>query len=249
MKRIIAAMIMVLMSVMLLSGCSKYVYFGGLGFFVPSEDKKRWKEDRKSCDEEKAKSIAQPYLEEKYDEEFICVSKSTLFTPYPEDLVIICYFIRKDDEEVEKPMKYQVEVVYKSGEYTVVGDDYMFEYIRKVAEDFLKPYIETRFSDIEFVFFLHSAYTQCGIRGEYFANAKIPQSFDELYDVTSGICFKIIVPISEDQDKVSEISSLLKSDLQELDTELEIDVFIEVYPNDRFAEISQSSDPRREVFY
>lgn len=250
MKRIIAAMIMVLVSVMLLSGCSRYVYFGGLGFFVPSEDKKRWREVQKSWDEEKAILIAQSYLEEKYGEKFIYVSDTVLthhvsFTHhYPDDLVVLCYFKRKDDEKEKKTMEYQVEVAYKPGEYTVVGDDYMFVYIRKVAEDFLIPYIENRFSDMDFVFFLKRAKEQCGLRGEYRADAKIPQSFDELYDVTKEIDFQIIVPMSEDQNKVSEAYSLLKSDLDELNMEIVIDVYIEVYRNDRFAEISQSSDPR-----
>ncbi len=227
MKRIITA-IMFLVSVMMLSGCSKYYYLGCVGCCIPSEEQKSRNEDLRNWDEEQAKIIAQSYLEEKYDEEFIFVSKKARSRKY-KDLVVICSFIRKDDEEVEDPMEYHVDVVYKSGEYTVKGDDYMYVYIRKVAEDFLRPYVENRFSDIEYVFFVKRAEDQCGVlNSEYFADAEIPRSFDELCDVTGGIYFQINVPESEDQNKVIEACSLLRSDLEELEMRIRIGGYLKV---------------------
>ena len=253
MKRVIATVMgfvlamIVLGSAMMLLRSNRFLSFGVLGVFVPSEEKKIWREERKGWNEEQAKSTAQSYLEDKYGGEFIYVSKSV--PPYSKDLVIVCKFRRKDDEEARK---YAVDVVYKSGEYTVVGDEYMFVHIRKVAEDFLRPYVENRFSDMEFVFFVKRADNQCGVlQPEYFADAEIPQNFDELCDVTRGVYFKIIVPKSEDQNKVSEACSLLKNDLKELNMNIKVGGYIDVYGDDSFAEIRQYSDPRGHdvVFY
>ena len=248
MKRIIAT-VMVIVSAMIVLGSAmmllrsnRFLSFGVLGVFVPSEEKKIWREERKGWKVEQAKSTAQSYLEETYGGEFIYASKSVPPRSYQDDLVVVCKFIRKDDEEA---WRYAVDVAYKSGEYTVVGDEYMFVHIRKVAEDFLRPYVEKRFSDMEFVFFIYRAKEHFGDRNsEYFADTEIPRSFDELCDVTGGVYFQIIVPESEDQNKVSEACLLLKSDLNELDMEIEIGGFIDVYRDDSFAEIRQYSDPR-----
>ncbi len=245
MKRIIAAiMVLVFVSVsvlILVRFCDPFD-LGCAGLYLMK--------GRESLDEEKAKTIAQSYLEEKYDEEFIYVSNKVRSRRH-EELDVVCGFIRKDDEEVEEPMEYHVDIIFDPYErkvYTVKGDDYMFVYIRKAAEDFLRPYVENRFSNIEFVFFVRRANEQCGaIDGEYYADAKIPRSFDELYDLTSKIYFKIIVPESEDQNKVSEACGLLRRDLEELNIKIEIGGVIDVYQNDDFAEISQSSDPRRDA--
>ena len=251
MKRIIAT-VMVIVSAMIVLGSAmmllrsnRFLSFGVLGVFIPSEEKKIWREERKGWNEEQAKSTAKSYLEEKYGGEFIYVSNSVPPRSYPDDLVIVCEFKRKDNEEAKAHGRYAVDVAYKSGEYTVVGDEYMFVHIRKVAEDFLRPYVENRFSDIEFVFYIYRAKEHFGDRNsEYFADTEIPRSFDELCDVTGGVYFQIIVPKSEDQNKVSEACSLLKSDLEELDMEIEIGGFIDVYGDDSFAEIRQYSDPR-----
>ena len=251
MKRLIAT-VMVIVSAMIVLGSAmmllrsnRFLSFGILGVFVPSEEKKIWREERKGWNEEQAKSTAQSYLEEKYGGEFIYVSKSVPPRSYPRDLIIICDFMRKDNEESKAHGRYAVDVAYKSGEYTVVGDDYMFVHIRKVAEDFLRPYVENHFADIEFVFYIYRADKQCGVKyAEYFADSQIPQNFDELCDVTSEIEFAIIVPKSEDQNKVSEACSLLKSDLEELDMNIKVGGFIDVYWDDSFAEIRQYSNPR-----
>ena len=251
MKRIIATVMgfvlamMVLGSAMMLLRSNRFLSFGVLGVFVPSEEKKIWREEGKGWNEEQAKSTAKSYLEEKYGGEFIYVSNSVPPRSYPDDLIIVCDFKRKDNEEAKAHGRYAVDVVYKSGEYTVVGDEYMFVHIRKVAEDFLRPYVENRFSDMEFVFFVKRTGKECGaLHFEYFADAEIPQSFDEIHDVTSKIEFKIIVPKSEDQNKVSEACSLLKSDLEELDMNIKVGGYIDVYGDDHFAEIRQYSDPR-----
>lgn len=210
---------------------------------------KEYSEDWDTWDKEKSIPIAQSYLEDKYGEEFTFVNIRVPPSPYADGLVVICEFIRKGDDKTEDPVVgCVVDVVYEAGEYTVVGDSYMFVHIRKVAEDFLRPYVEKHFSDMEFVFFIQRASTTCGsLDGEYLAEAKIPQNFDELYDVTNRIYFQIIVPISEDQDKVSEACSLLKADLEKLNCEIEIHGCIDVYRSSYFAEISQSPDPRRDA--
>lgn len=203
-------------------------------------------EDKDTWDQERAIEIAKSYLEEKYDEEFVYFSRNE--PAMLEELLLVCTFYRKADEGEEKPLKYDVDVVYEAGEYTVEGDNYMFEYVRRIADEFLMPYIENRFSDIEYVAFVDGASYPRNVRSnEFLTNDEIPRNIDDVYNMLGHykrIRFKIIVPESEDMEEVSEARSLLESDLD--NSNLEIDFWnysCSRYTDERFEEISQSLDP------
>lgn len=205
-------------------------------------------EDQKSWDKEKSIPIAQSYLEEKYGEKFTFVGPISVPSyGYVHELVATCSFIRKADEKVEEPTKYKVDVVYEAGEYTVVGDSYMFVHIRKIAEEFLKPYVENCFSDMEHMFFVYRAEGSCGTYYDGFsADAEIPQNIDEVYNIlghTKSIYFIVITPKSEDQDKISEARSILKSDLEDLNLEIRLSGTADTVTDDHFTEYFQSPDP------
>lgn len=204
-------------------------------------------EDLDTWDKEKSIPIAQSYLEEKYGEEFIYVSRSVPSYAYTNSLVVICYFIRKDDEETEEPTEYKVDVVYEAGEYTVVGDNYMFVYIRKIAEDFLKPYVENRFSDMEHMFFVYRAEGSCGTYYDgYSDDAEIPQNIDEVYNIlgnTKSIYFMVITPKSEDQNEISEACSLLRVDLEDLNLKIRLSGTADTVTDEHFIKYIQSPDP------
>lgn len=200
-------------------------------------------EDLDTWDKEKSIQIAQSYLEEKYGEEFTFVGPISV-PPYADGLVVVCDFIRKGEED---PLKYQVDVVYEAGEYRVVGDNYMFVYIRKVAEDFLKPYVENRFSDMEHMFFVYRAEGSCGTYYDgYSDDAEIFQNIDEVYNIlgnTKSIYFMVITPKSEDQNEISEACSLLRVDLEDLNLKIRLSGTADTVTDEHFIKYIQSPDP------
>lgn len=200
-----------------------------------------------SIDNTAAGETALSYLSEKYGEEFIIIGENQMRDSILGGNRWYCAtVIKKSDENNDDARTYEVSVTFDSGVYTVEGDTFMFTYIQKLAKEHLEPIVSEHISDIPYELVI--------IRGNeskygFSSDLKIPENEEDLYQIqyagNLGITFWIMVPLSADNDSMTDICGSLNDALKE--SRFKWYGYIDIIDDDSFEKIKESSDPYVQV--
>lgn len=209
---------------LLLSGCD-----------IPDESPK--------LDFEIAGEIALVYLNEKYDEEFVLIAEDD-----KRDSILggekwyRGTVVRKAEEDCENPREYEVNVTFDGGEYTVVGDTFMFSYIQALAEEYLEPIIAKSLVDLEYSIVVTHSSAENPDYG-FPADVQIPLSVEDLYEMHEdrySISFYILMPLSSENDEISDICEEIKVDLET--SKFEFNGYLIPIADEEYEKIIQDGD-------
>lgn len=140
------------------------------------------------------------------------------------------------------PRKYEVKIeLNDDGEYVIKSDTYLFTFVQKIAEDYLKPIVSKSMEDKRYRLIISGAGNQ-GYLG-FSTNTRIPITEDDLYEVLDwkSIAFHIIIPKSESDDSIAQIIESIESNLAK--SRYDMTGYILVTDDESFEKFMQADDP------
>ena len=188
-----------------------------------------------------AKEVILSYLTEKYDKEFSIINEPRKMTDtilfgnvwYTYEIMV------EDDKNNENSDIYEVSVEYENGEYNVSGDTFLNYYYEKLFYEYTDSIIADCMGEIPYITIFISGTAN---REGFAPTEKIPESKNDLSNYFRNINFRILIPQTYDNDRMSSICSSLYTAL----ANEYFNVFIGsimTYSDDNFNDIFSAEKP------
>lgn len=198
-------------------------------------------------DMEKVNETAISYLNERYHESFEVVDSSKLTNSIlGGDHWICCKVVKQSEQENENSIIYEVNIEFDGETYQVVGESYLYSFIRNIAEKHLDSVFDQYLHGFCYEYFLSYTNTAGDSRiGGYEPYHEIPKTMDDVTEInpTQVIFIDIIIPDNGDTVLDSAVDRI-KIELEKEDVHYMIKFF--VIKTADYQKIISSDNPQQE---